>query len=291
MTACRDAEYLIGVGAREAVASPRVPSGAAMVETMADLAEPTERLALPEAHSMDTTWFAVDELGHVAMFRADAGDPVPSAAWRGLVGRLDDVFFPLLADVDPEALSYEAADVLSGEQRGTLAEIMGEARLLTAPPSFDQSLHGVLLQLRTLDGARERLAPLGLHILPSREGGYAWGELLESPRLRELWREGWVVRAALGHEFEPSRMGMFWFGYKHEEVLEAVHGPGSLPPNVEGAEADDVYLCWEAPRVPVRVHALPTSLRSRLAAVRFPDLDFRAIELLRVNAAASVPSP
>ncbi len=217
---------------------------------------------------MDTHWFAVDELGHVAVFQSKELGPVPesaSAVWP-TDGRLEQVFLPQLADVDPDALSYEAADIFAGHGRGVFARMFGQRELLTEPPRYNQSLHSVLLQLRSLDGARERLSAVGLHLLPSREGGYAWGNL-DTPQLRELWREGWILRAALAHGIEPTRMGLFCYEHRDED----------------GYESEDLYLRWDTPRVAVRVHALPTSLRMRVAATRFVGVDFRVSESVCVS--------
>jgi hypothetical protein len=131
----------------------------------------------------------------------------------------------------------------------------------------------VLLQLSSLESARERLAAVAFHVLPSSEGAYAWGSV-ESPVLRELWREGWIVRAAIGHTVDPARMGMFWFEHEDEEW----------------SEAEDVYRLGGAPRVPVRVHALPTALRRRIAATRFSDVDFRGCETIRASRAIAAES-
>ncbi|HVI00342.1 MAG TPA: hypothetical protein VM869_16610 [Enhygromyxa sp.] len=236
-----------------------------------ELDEPTEMLALPAAHSMDTHWLAIDEHGHVAVFRAGEVGPVPEAAaqhWPpGSLMSVD--FLPLLRDVDPGSLSYEAADIFAAPRTAWVSQMLLGTSLLDGPPQFDQSLHGVLLQLRSVAGLRERLPEHGLHVLPSRDGEFAWGHL-DSPMLRELWREGWIVRASLGHNLEPERMGMFC--YEHDD---------------EAAEAEDVYRRVGEPRPPMRVHGLPTFLRRRLAAAQFRDADFRACETVRASTAKS----
>jgi hypothetical protein len=235
-----------------------------------ELDEPSNVLALPAAHSMDTHWFAVDELGHVAMFASGETGPVPDVAGRewpqGSSFGVDVV--PLLADA--EVLSYEAADIFAVKKPGLFARMFAWPEVIEKPPRFDQSLSSVLLQLRSLEGARERLSAVGFHVLPSREGAYAWGNV-ESPMLRELWNEGWIVRAALGHSLSLTRMGMFYFEHEDEEW----------------SEAEDVYRLVDAPRMPVRVHALPTSLRRRIGAARFADLDFRECETIRVGRATA----
>ncbi|MFO7566008.1 MAG: hypothetical protein R6X02_25415 [Enhygromyxa sp.] len=239
-----------------------------------ELDEPIAMLALPAAHSMDTHWFAVDELGHVAMFAAGEAGLVPdAAAQRWPTGSLlETSLLPMLPEVDAAALSYEAADLFAAPPSGWVARLLGTS-LLDAPPRFEQSLHGVLLQLRPVAGLRERLPEHGLHLLPSREGEYAWGHL-DSPALRELWGEGWIVRAALGHNLEPTRMGMFFFEHEHEHEHE------------HWSEAPDVYRRFGEPRVPLRVHALPIALRRRLAAARFEGVDFRSSETLRAGRAS-----
>jgi hypothetical protein len=44
--------------------------------------EPTEIIDYPAAHSMDTTWFAVDADGHIGIFDTGEGGAVPEDAWR-----------------------------------------------------------------------------------------------------------------------------------------------------------------------------------------------------------------
>jgi hypothetical protein len=238
-----------------------------------ELEEPTEMLALPAAHSMDTHWFAIDGLGHVAMFASGELGLVPEPAARhwptGSSLAVDLV--PLLRDVDAEALSYEAADIFATPSASWVSRLLGTS-MLHAPPRFDQSLWGVLLQMRAAAGVRDRLPEHGLHTLPSRDGDYAWGHLA-SPVLRELWREGWIIRASLGHHVQPERMGMFCF--EHDG---------------DGPETADAYRRIGQPRVPLRVHALPTSLRRRLAAAQFGDADFRACETIRAARATDTES-
>lgn len=238
-----------------------------------ELEEPTQMLALPAAHSMDTHWFAIDELGHVAMFAAGEVGPVPDPAARHWPegSNISDDFLPLLRDVDAEALSYEAADIFAVPRASWVTRLLGTS-MLDAPPRFDQTLSSVLMQLRAGAGVRERLFEHGLHVLPSREGDYGWGHL-GSPLLRELWREGWIIRASLNHWPQADRMGMFCFEH-----------------DVEAVEAEDVYRRIGEPRVPLRVHALPTSLRRRLAAAQFREVDFRACELVRASRATDTES-
>lgn len=233
------------------------------------MSDPAEMLALPAAHSMDTDWFAIDELGHVAMFDSGPVGPVPEAAARHCPtgSSFGDELLPLLDDVEAGVLSYDAADIFAAPPpSGWIARLLGSS-LLDAPPRFDQSLFGVLLQMRPVAGVHERLPDYGLRHLPSREGDYAWGHL-ESPVLRELWSEGWIIRAALGHEIDPTRLGLFYFEH-------------------HGEPEPDVYMRLSEPRAPLRVHALPTWLRRRLAAVRFVGVDFRARETLGTSGADS----
>ncbi len=222
-------------------------------------------LALPPAPPLDTHWFAVDELGSVAMFCAGELGPVPEpASSRWPPGSLlETELLPRLADADPRALSYAAAD-LFGRRSGLLGGLLGGS-VLESPPRFEQSLADVLVQLRPAAGLDERLASAGLHRLPSRDGEFAWAGVLASPVLRELWREGWVVRAALAHRLEPTRMGMFC--YEH------------------AGRRDADYARRGEPITPLRVQALPISLRSRLTAVRFADVDFRELESIDANRA------
>jgi hypothetical protein len=175
---------------------------------------------------------------------------------------LEGDLLPQLAAVDPAALSYAAADVFESSQSGFVSELFG-VELINAPPRFDQSLARILVELRSLTGARERFAGLGLHLLPSREGSYAWGQV-SSPALRELWHEGWITRAMLGHSLEPGRMGMF--RYEHD---------------ADESPAGGLYRRVDQPDLPLRVHALPTFLRARFSALCLADLDFRASEIVR----------
>ena len=225
----------------------------------------------PLAHAIESEWFAVDERGHVGVFDSRARGPVPDAASREWPTGSSFAYelVPLLGDADPEVLSYAAADLFAPSARSA-ARMFGYTRL-DAPPSYDQTLHGVLAQLSLRPGARDRLAAAGLSLLPSREGGYAWGNP-ESPWLRDVWREGFVVAALLGHAIEWSRFEMFQFE----------HAGGIT----EAGDDDDLYLRLHAPRIPLRVHALPTSLRIRIGAARLVGVDFRTVDRVRVAAAA-----
>ena len=243
---------------------------------MADDAEPAPALlALPPApvDAGGPPWFAIDGLGQIALFEPGDAGVIPAGAARLLPNRhaLGRSFAPALARAG--VLSYEAADLFDRFDRFDLddpghdvvGDLLGQT-LVDAPPRFDQSHAGVLLQLRSdaaAAGSGERLSQLGLLRLPSSNGDYAWGDL-DSPTLRELWREGWVRRAVLGHALAPARMGLFEFG------------PNELGPN------EDVVERRDAPTIGLRVHALPTRLRSQIAAVAFEEIDFRYTTVLRV---------
>jgi hypothetical protein len=224
-----------------------------------------ERDDVPAAHSMDTTWYAVDADGAVAEFTSGEAGGVPHrAACTPEMGRLDD--FPI------EALRI--------------------ARMAAA---------GRLPELEELDTPRaERV----IVILGLREGGGDGPasyrvSAADSERIETLLApfEPWEVRAeaprvlATGKPLDVAKLAAL----KADAGVRRVIADGDRFDLIEAARESDAdpifrygnddyevpgaYVRRGAPADPIRVDDLPAKLQEPVRAVRFPMRFAEAAEL------------
>jgi hypothetical protein len=206
----------------------------------------------PAAHSMDTTWFAVDRDGHVAVFGSGEAGAVPVEAFGG-----------------------EEAD--EGHERLVRILPRGEAvqdlrgRLLPGEPSQGREhLHSgdwdypVLMFLASLDPVRDEVAAGRAVQMPATEGvAVLWRGLPEADYQR-LHAAG-ACRGCFfffddqgDEDASPNlaRHGLFAYGHLTENWISGPYGRRQLPGQ------------------PVHVDQLPPDLRQRVKQVRFETLRF-----------------
>lgn len=217
-------------------------------------APPTD---LPAAHSMDTEWFAIDGLGHVAVFESGEGGGVPEAhfeAWHAQ-SEWAELLHEMLSLAAPGSMRFVADGVFdrSDERRWEQGELFTDARTLAGSHEWEDA---ALLELAApqdpalLEGWLGRAYVLGC-VEP-----LVYACECSAQTIAALWDELGVVRALMRPPMLPSRFGVF--EYVNEDYSG---GPYRRERKPMGA--------------PLRVEALATGVRRRLQEVRLGEVDFR----------------
>ncbi len=239
----------------------------------AELAEPelAEPLEGPAAHSMDTTWFAVDAFGHIGVFLSGESGAVPEdwreSSGRSIVELLLGLGRPDLARFDATRV-FEALDELPEWSRG---------EVMLAPPSEgdERGYYNLLVELTSRQHATPAAIGRALGDMTLERGPLTLAsdpplvlfDSLEAEQLVRLWAAGGVVRALNGYFLPPGRLGLFEYDHDATSFQNTYAAP---------------YTRVDAPRGrPVELARLPTPIRALIGAVRFDKVDFRAAERIQ----------
>jgi hypothetical protein len=205
----------------------------------------------PAAHSMDTTWFAVDRDGHVACFKSGESGAVPSGAFAGedahALGRRLGQLLPRC----PAAFDLAGRQMPGGEGSGNPHEAHGLG--LDYP---------VLLFLQSPDVVKEALASGQAVQVPSDRGTAVTFQHLPA----ELDRRLHEADACLGcfflfgridaEGFEPASHGLYEYSHLTENWISGPYGRVARPLQ------------------PLHVDQLPPDLRGLVRGMRFENLSF-----------------
>ncbi len=214
----------------------------------------------PAAHSMDTTWFAVDRDGFVAYFESGEAGAVPSEA---LTDQEEDVT-SRVAKALPR--TGERLDPAPGRAPGR-----GVGEQHRSYFGNGESLDDLLMFLDSLAPVEEELRRGELYEVHATEGVAVVWRRIRKATFERLHADG-ACRFCTYHyaeadddEPEEDEVGSAhlakygFFSYTH------------LTDNwVAGAYGRD-----RQPREPVRLEQLPLDLREKLGRVRFHDLSFQ----------------
>lgn len=210
---------------------------------------------LPAAHSMDTTWFAVDEDGHVAVLETGEAGALPEA-WEGGQGggnaALDAIHAAGFPVVMPEELLLEPSGRLWWRD---------DDLALRDSPRPDQH-YDLLVRL-----AHPRVASLipGAAVLPVE--GSVWFAAVSGPvpdsLLTALLRRGLI------------ECGWSWFGQPAHLFGLYDYGHGQRWENTVSGP----YVRQGVPERPLKLRSLPMRLREM--AVHLPGIRFSEEQALQ----------
>jgi hypothetical protein len=204
----------------------------------------------PAAHSMDTTWFAVDKDGRVGYFESGEAGAVPVEA---LQGESAHSMLMRLANALPRS------EVLQDRQGRWLPKVEGRHEHRS---STQETITHVLLFLKSLDLVADHIAAGRARQLASTSdfAVYFWELPAElAARLHDsnvcmgcFWH--WLAspdQAAEQDRVEPETFGFFQYDHLCENWISGPYGRTTVPAN------------------PVHVDQLPPQLRNALKAVQF----------------------
>ena len=216
-------------------------------------APPTD---LPAAHSMDTEWFAIDGHGHVAVFDSGEAGGVPEAhfdAWHSQ-SMWSDLLGEMLRLAPPGGMRFVADGVFErDEDPNEWSTLFTEPHGLAETYTYDVA---VLLELAAARDPVELDGWLGSAHTLGCELPLVYSGECSMHTLAAVWEELGVVRAVLHPPMAPSRFGVF--SYSSDDYSGGPYRRVAKPM-----------------AAPLRIEALPTGLRRRLADVRLASADFR----------------
>jgi hypothetical protein len=235
----------------------------------------------PAAHSMDTTWFAVDAEGLVAIFETGEDGPAPEAALAQEVGR------------------YEVAEMLPA--RSALSDVVvdfeGVARLydsFQSPLSFARER--ALVFVEALDALRDDLARGTATPIRSTKYFAALIEPFDDLTLTRLASTGKLVGAyGFYHSIDPRQLApkvstfariKQWF-LGGSQSSEQASAPSKEPAVYDPAQCgvfcydhwdyqEEVapYFRVRIPAKPISIADLPEELRALAELARFDNVRF-----------------
>jgi hypothetical protein len=208
----------------------------------------------PAAHSMDTTWFAVDREGLVACFDTGENGAMPASAYHeeGFGGAMLDRLQAVVPGTEP-IFELRGRYGIHQDWAVHTRPIPDE---MTPMPGWDRS---VLMFVRSLGDIREEIdSGAAIPVASEDVPAVVFPVLRES--LSDRLHAAEVCLGCFDNDpstySRPERLGLFHYG-----------NPDDLP----GAEP---YGRIAKPRVPIHVDQLPDHLRDALMGVQFPSLSF-----------------
>jgi hypothetical protein len=209
------------------------------------------------AHSMDTSWFAVDDEGHVAVFDSGEAGAVPEVFLETHGHQYDtDELHELLLEGDPRPI-YDVSDLCVVDD-GQLLVADWESGTRGAKPFDADPLRDTTEWLVWLRNERRLENLPDLRRLPTADGKVIAHGLLQRRQLRALRQAHAICRAWCHARPELDRWGVYC--YSHGDRYENwISGP---------------YSRDRAPRTPLRLDAIAPEARRIVETVRFEGLRF-----------------
>jgi hypothetical protein len=197
----------------------------------------------PAAHSMDSSWFAVDADGHVGYFRTGEAGAMP---YEGVTGDAAELLIDRLARAVPptEAIHDPRGHLLPGHDRGF------DHMVRLSAQEYPLLLFVTSLAPLQTDIEAKRATPVR-----AAEGYAVILPRLTAEQARRLNEAGVVVTSAYyfddadGERDRPARFGVYEYGHLCENWISGPYGRERVPAR------------------PLHVDQLPPELRQRLRAV------------------------
>jgi hypothetical protein len=222
----------------------------------------------PAAHSMDTTWFAVDEKGHVGEFSTGEAGCLPESCGYDEEGL--ESFVTLLDGIDPERIEFYADDLCTREDGQVFKYSWRSMKLEPVKLRAVTHVYSVVLWLKddsllnhenklpeVLFGSRPESYSKIIR-LPNRKFllGYATG--VSKAGLESAIKNNLVNRIWIGLTISPERLGFYSFD----------HG-GGFENWIAGPFVKDGI-----PVNPVNFDQLPDSIKTVVGKLRLQGVDF-----------------
>lgn len=201
----------------------------------------------PAAHSMDTSWFAVDAAGHVAVFRSGEAGAVPLEAFAG-----DEAY----------AAEEQLVDLLppAGVIQDPAGRVLpGKASAATKPRAWAGGV--VVVGLTSLDPVQAALAGGQAVEVPATEGKAVvfqqiTDEQLEAYHALPECLGSWNLTSEGAGMEGISARGLYVYDHLTENWISGPYGRESVPLQ------------------PIHLDQLPAALRRQIARCRFDGLRF-----------------
>jgi hypothetical protein len=217
----------------------------------------------PAAHSMDTEWFAADQLGQIAVFRTQEDGPMPVNVFGPVTAHYESWFLATLCR-SGSSLSFELSGVVAdgkvyecryadyASNLVTATEVPSEK--VASMPYTDEEYSLLWLtsdeHIQAIQGADD------WYRVPSRDQVLVHG-LFPAQMIAQFSERGWLRRAWLYCRLDPLRFGIFTYEYD-----------GSMGPPF------DPYTRTGVPTNALRVSDLVDTPRDVVAATTAPHVDF-----------------
>jgi hypothetical protein len=215
----------------------------------------------PAAHSMDTTWYAVDQDGHVALFDSGEAGAVPEAHTEEETDRED------LAKALPVA-PYRLLDWMGESREETHVDLPDRKSASAMGPT--------LLFLNNLKLIADDVNQWGVEQAPASEGVAV---LFHDLPIETAWRlhEAGACFGCFAWPFQPreyglsydlrcdlpGRMGLFLYEHETDNWISGPYGRAVIPER------------------PLKLDDLPVEIRERIGRFRFIALRFCEAEKIQ----------
>ena len=254
----------------------------------------------PAAHSMDTTWFAVDQNGHIGHFNTLHNGHYPTDACVSVTAqdslllssaRQDAIYPPEGRDHDLEldefllkqiflAAPNIAADNLAGWVGARHIAEPGSGLFRTLLAYVDESgagpfYHSILMQLGNIGDDLSALCQSDMILRNTDDGCVLWADTMSLRQFVDLHRGKKCVRCV-----EPAR------SRDANDAVSAALGLYYFEP-VEDELPNCPYEKLRSPTRPLSINDLPPDLGGVLSKIQFGSIDFG--DLVRVQPIEFVP--
>lgn len=205
----------------------------------------------PAAHSMDTTWFAIDQDGNVGIFGSGETGAVPNTAVDATFG-----LFEFLNEIPKETLEYNADGLF---QEGT-HELLEDSR------RHQQTLYDSLFWLKSKEALtllrKQKIQPF---LFPHPTEIYVFFENISFRQLQSIHNQGFCRACCSGYEYNKGLE--FWrIGFFEYDVEDY-----SVSPYIRRGET----------KKPLKAEDLPLKFWEQASTVFFKQVHFQQTEKLQ----------
>ncbi len=226
----------------------------------------------PAAHSMDTTWFAIDADGYVGIFDSGEGGALPEDFTTVADDRIDftgDLLSVFAAETgQPICMTNDIRHILTGNSTNILLSEIQSIEEITRSLQKDNEpayLSGLILVLSTAVKISELQQQFGrmIELYRSDRETIVYMERCELGWLKNAIDSGFVLSGSQEVSTESGLNSLSWYWYDCNEQ----------DPHPYDRE-------W-VPQTPIHFQDLPPIIRHHLSLTRFPNLRFAETEAIQ----------
>ena len=205
----------------------------------------------PAAHSMDTTWFAVDKHGHLGVFDSGEDGAVPDA-FSYEYGIQSEDYFRAISGIEFDFFVDDLVEDAAKNRRRPILIFDWRSKKFKSHKLLEQSCYECLL---LFEG--ELPDHPGLIPLPHSKYKLAFIETLEASTAKDWRRERGLKNIFMGKSWTDFRAGLYLF---QNDLY------GGYP-----------YILDRKPKAHIKLSQLPESMQQQFSAITFEDFDFSEV--------------
>lgn len=208
----------------------------------------------PAAHSMDTTWFAIDKHGHLGVFNSGEDGPVPNTFSPDDEFEMEDVF-RAISDLQIDFYIDDLIAKAKNPKRRISAYDWRARKYVTAKMVNERTYNCLFWFDQDIPSETDIIK------LPHSKYKLGWAESFDGPTIEQWIRDDVLKHVWTQGNFSHFRAGIFEFANDRY---------GGFPYVLEGR-----------PEVPIQISQLPDTYQMRFSQTSFSKADFSEVRAIQ----------